>query len=874
MWHEASSPFERDWLAGCFGVDAKALGAWLGFWASVHDVGKATPAFQVKAQRAAPWLCDRVQQAGLALCDPLPNVRHDVLGRAVLKRQVTVGSFFPGLQQALLNDLATITTGHHGVFPLAYQTQNLARHLGNEVWMCEQDALTGDLATCWRIASLPPLRTPQPEEQAALMVMAGLISVADWIASCEEYFPYAGPEVDVEKYLSGLRARAGAALARAGWRARPDLSGREAFGEVFPFPPNEMQRLALEAGRSLETPGLVIIEAPMGQGKTEAAFALAQGFLRRFGHGGAYLALPTQATSNQMLTRFGEFLVQTVCDGPVNLRLLHGQAMLHAAYPTLRGIAQDDQSAAGEVTAEEWFAASKRGLLAPFAVGTVDQGLLAILQTRHGFVRLFGLSGKVIILDEVHAYDTYTSELLQHLLRWLGRMNCSVVLLSATLPGHKQCELASAYCGREVPLPAVPYPRITVADGGTARAVPVPSETPAVIRLSAVPGDLNDLVQRLGDALASGGCAACICNTVGRAQELFLAVRAALASEGCEVRLLHSRFPAGRRACIEQEVVQRFGKEGWQGERPTKAVLVATQVVEQSLDLDFDLMVTDLAPVDLVLQRSGRLHRHQKVADRPTVRPARLREPQLWLVTPETSPDGLPRLGPSAYVYEPYLLLRSYLCLVASGREVITVPGDMEEMIEQVYGNRPLPVPSDAWQKALDASKTELERSTRLAEWHAYARTIPDPDDPDSVLSAFNQQLPEDEALATQLSLGGLTRKAAVSVRVICLHQVHGRVCLDADGQRPAVLDRPPSREELLELLNQSVSLTHFAVVKHFLDGAAQQPAGWRKAPLLRHSHPLVFQDGIAMLGGRWAVALDTELGIVIRDATLIAKED
>jgi CRISPR-associated endonuclease/helicase Cas3 len=867
IWRDVLTPACREWLAACFGTSAEAMCSWLGFWASLHDIGKATPAFQSVARGRADDVFRRLTQLELSFPPLARRHRHDVLGRSVLARQVRQGLLPTGTPEELQRLLSTVTTGHHGLFATPGQDHGLARHTGNgdKAWQAQQDALTCELASYWRPDGFGSLVAPPVDRQAALMVLAGLISVADWIASDPANFPPAGSDPDVSSYLSGLPVRAVDALHRSGWLPPPpEVREAWSFHDLCGVEPNAMQLVATKAAVGLTRPGLVLIEAPMGLGKTEAAFAILADLLGRFGHRGAYIALPTQATSNQMFDRFGEFLTRAMPSGDVRARLLHGMAMLRfgGGGTEPRQVASDDNTpgSAHDTAAEEWFASSKRGLLAPFGVGTVDQGLLSVLQTRHHFVRLFGLAGKVVVLDEVHAYDTYTSELLQHLLRWLARLNCSVVLLSATLPRSKRNELLAAYCGRAVSAPEVSYPRVTVTDGVTANAVPVPMETSVEVHLGTVPDNPTAIAAHLRQAMAGGGCAACICNTVGRAQELFLAVRDALGADGCQVRLLHSRFPAGRRAEIERQVVQQFGKAGWKRGRPAKAVLVATQVVEQSLDLDFDVMVTDLAPVDLVLQRSGRLHRHRFVDGQPTVRPERLRQPQLWLVAPELDSVGLPMFGASAFVYEPYLLLRSYLSLLSSGRKTIRVPDDLEGLIEGVYGDAPMECPSDSWRPAMEKWRGELDRSSRLDQGYAGAMLIPLPDQPDGVLLAPSVEV-EDEAAAAEWSFGGLTRKGMPSVRLICLHAVNGQVCLDAEGRYPAPMDRPPSRRELLELLEQSVSTTNRSVVEHFRDTPI--PPGWAKAPMLRRCKAAEFENGVIGPVRKEVLRLDLELGLL-----------
>ena len=271
--------------------------------------------------------------------------------------------------------------------------------------------------------------------------------MADWIGSDEQWFPPSGLPADVE--LDSLAQRA---LDDCGW-TWPDVQPGKSFMDLFGKRPYDIQQAVYEAASG---PGLFIIEAPMGQGKTEAAMYLADHWGVMTGRHGCYFALPTQATSNQMFSRVRRFLEQRYRGPSVDLQLLHGHAALSAEFDLLRqrgSIAKVNEVydettanvAEGSVQAAEWFTHRKRGLLAPFGVGTVDQALLAVLQTRHVFVRLFGLAHKTLIVDEVHAYDAYMGTLLERLLAWLAAMDTSVVLLSATLPRTKRHSLCKAY---------------------------------------------------------------------------------------------------------------------------------------------------------------------------------------------------------------------------------------------------------------------------------------------------------------------------------------------------------------------------------------------------------------------------------------------
>jgi len=192
------------------------------------------------------------------------------------------------------------------------------------------------------------------------------------------------------------------------------------------------------------------------------------------GHKGAFIALPTQATSNQMFTRLNEFL-QKSDDGPkTQLVLVHGRALLSEKYQELRFNATFGSDSDEKTVAEEWFSYRKRGLLSPFGVGTVDQVLLSVLHTKHFFLRMFGLAGKTVIIDEVHSYDLYTGTILDHTLRWLSALKANVILMSATLPTERLKRLISSYSPAYV-LTETNYPCVRMIEEGRALSVPFQS---------------------------------------------------------------------------------------------------------------------------------------------------------------------------------------------------------------------------------------------------------------------------------------------------------------------------------------------------------------------------------------------------------------
>lgn len=851
MWHQVVAPAARVEYAGALGLSEAEAGRWIAFWAAAHDIGKASPWFQGRDPGARTVL----KTLGFDFPPAGTAPRHDLVTARVLGDWAQQGSCLR-LPAVVASRVSKAVGAHHGAYPLTYRLQRLGPSvLGGGRWGRARTHLLDALAEHFGAGSLPTAACGEEPDHAFFVFLAGLVCVADWIGSNDRHFPFAGARVDLAVYTASASDRAANALEALGWKGLSACGNPLDFCHTFGFPPRPLQEAAARLVRGLEGPALVLIEAPMGEGKTEAALALADHWTRATGQRGAYLALPTQATSNQMLARTAQFLNRRYPQDRVNLQLLHGQAALSAEFQAMRlsSVADDDATGTGTVVAEEWFTQGKRGLLAPFAVGTVDQALLSVLQTRHYFVRLFGLAHKTVVLDEVHAYDTYMSTLMERLLEWLGRLGTSVVLLSATLPRSRRRSLLAAYAGtdaRSLGMPEAAYPRVTVANSVRAMASTVGSAVCKEAQLRRVPNDR--LVGELGGALRDGGCAAVVCNTVGQAQRTYLALRDALRPIAAEVMLFHARFPFGQRGEVERTVLARFGKPGC---RPRKAVLVATQVVEQSLDLDFDLMVTEVAPVDLVLQRMGRLHRHERQD-----RPARLAAPEFWLLEPDLDGAGIPCFGATERVYDRHLLLRSWLSL--ESKDLVRVPEDVEALVESVYADELPGAPSKRWGAALRESAEARDRDNEECEQSAANVLVGSPALPDDPLEAFNRELEEDSP-DVHRSLQAKTRLGPPAVDVVCAFRLtDGVLALDGSGTIPVDLIREPEPGQVERLLQASVSISHRAFFGHFSREAV--PIGWQKSPWLRHHKVAEFDAECRMRIDGWALHLDSELGVVI----------
>ena len=373
-------------------------------------------------------------------------------------------------------------------------------------------------------------------------------------------------------------------------------------------------------------------------------------------------------------------------------------------------------------------------------------------------MRLFGLTSKVVVLDEGHAYDTYMTTLLERLLEWLGALGTSVVLLSATLPEAKRRQLAEGFgkgIGKSDPnVPVAQYPRITWMTPDDAGAVEVKAAPVAArkIRLRWIDrigprggADPFSLGRLLDEATSTGGCTAVICNTVREAQDMYMSLKQYFSEvvdgPAPTLDLFHAQYRFDERAERERRVLERFGVAD--SCRPVRSILVATQVIEQSLDLDFDLMLSQMAPVDLIMQRAGRLHRHHRD------RPRGLREPQLWLFAPVLDESAVPHFGRrTEAVYDRHVLLRSWMSL--RDLDSISIPEQMQDLIEHVYDDsrspdgETLPL-RHAWEetrRALDRTREEHESQAKLA-------AILPPNYPGDILEDFSRDLAEDTLSST-----------------------------------------------------------------------------------------------------------------------------
>ncbi len=876
------------------GLAEDATASFLSAIIGMHDLGKASPAFQ----RQWPDGQRRAEQAGFVFAFRHAPARMQramwVPHGAITEVLVEASLVRRNVPARLARDLGRCLGAHHG-FLSADPDVGSARVpavVGQGLWESSRQDLVDWLLASVGVTELPRVDRLGPATTLGIMALA---SVCDWIASDEELFPYGRDVSDPEAYWADAIRLAQQALDAIGWHRRQPLAQVAVpFEAVFPFGPNALQSAVASAvqraTQTTDEPFLVLVEAPMGTGKTEAALYAHLALQGALHHRGLYMALPTMATGNGLYPRVREWLERLGRRGEaIDLQLQHGTAWLHPQYRPLRPQQVGDRPSAegegpsrdgvadssGAVRAAEWFSASRRAMLSEYGVGTVDQALLGVLRVRHHFVRLWGLGNRTVVLDEVHAYDTYTSGLIAALLRWLRTLGSSVILMSATLPRSRRQELVKAYAGVERQEEA-PYPRVTVATASTVDSMTVAVERRRRLAVRPSPRDVDELASTLLACINDGGCAACVVNTVGRAQRLYAAlgkgepivhgeqvVGKRLGS--LDVYLLHARFPARDRQVREQWLIERFGKQGYRtGQRPRRSIVIGTQVIEQSLDVDFDVMFTDLAPVDLVLQRAGRLHRFDlsSLSRHPGIeahRPPAHADARLGVIGLDEEPPDVERDGWAA-VYDPYVLLMTWWVL--RERVSIEVPDDLEHLIEAVYGEGPPPgLPPHLRQMFEDAYRRLVDMVTYQRS-RARATAVADPTQLlESVLIDHQleaDRLEDDEDATTQAPL---TRYGPPSISAILLHRIGEALYLDREGrQGPVDPTKRPSDEEVRALFERSVRLGHpavYQVLRH-----QEPPKGWQAHPLLRRMRLVVLEEGAGQVGPV-RLRLDAELGVV-----------
>lgn len=659
--------------------------AFLSFLSAIHDIGKIHPHFQ--------WKIGNEMQ-GMKIYEQL-SFRHEQYGQDLIQNS----DMFDMIPERLRAVVGEIVALHHQ----GHKTGDYYVPPGESFQICT-NAQKEVLEILYRTFPFVLSSSKWRYTNGVASILSAIINLSDWIASTHGTFSENGYE-DHEKYLNSLEKQAYQFLKDNYILYQPNESrfakvqkDVDFFHVMQIINPRPMQECVTKLCKHHPTGGLTIIEAPCGEGKTAAALYAASHIK---GNNGFYMALPTSATSESIHEE-----VQMLCN-QANLKLpvFNGRAWMSEKDIT--------------IDADLWLSPSRQKLFYPVAVGTVDQLIKAALMEKYGLLRLLALLGKVVIIDEMHAYDLYMQDMIEQFLKYCGMFHVPVIILSATLPSVTKGRLLSAYAGfedkkKQYMLNGVEveydgkwnmqssYPLLTmVSNVDYGKTIEVTEEIfPASKKqvyqyemVSISESYIEEISALCMDKIKDGGCLAVIVNLVDDAKELYRFLKNKVDS-GTELFLLHGRNTEYQKEKASDKVKKLFGKD--RSYRPKKSIVISTQILEQSMDIDFDFMCSILAPMDLLLQRFGRYRRH---GSQDTIREiVDVSDDKILIFTPENTDKP-------TQVYEKEIVEKTKGILKKNSEKILHLPEETRTLIESVYGNH---------QRSMKDAKKDMKAQERV----------------------------------------------------------------------------------------------------------------------------------------------------------------
>lgn len=637
--------------------------------AYLHDIGKITPLFQSQILKSLPTRRSIFEHYGI------DNISENFIDKEK--------SHHTKCGEAILLDLgfpkgfSSIVGAHHGMPAenLLHHIEKYSVHFFGKPINCE---FWKRLYKEWVYFSLEQAGFNNISEIPILgkrteILLSGLLIMADWIASNQANFELLDEDIVLseDEYPKN---RCQIALKRQNlpesWDPNTERISEDTFKKYFGFSMNMIQKEMIHTIENCKKPGLFILEAPMGTGKTEAALAAVELLATKCNKKGLFFGLPTQATANSIFERVVQWAELQSCDAVHSINLAHQNAEFQSVFAELKNdsMLQTDLDGESGLEVNAFFSGSKMSLLADFVVATVDRFLMSVLKKKHAMLLHLGLSQKVVIVDECHAYDAYMNLYLDTALAWLHEYHAPVILLSATLPCDRRKTLVEAYINdkkKVFELSKTKYPRLTYTDGNEVFTKSLLDENRDKI-ITIIRGNEDEAMEKIAYAVRLGACVGIICNTVVRAQYFAEKVRSV---KGAKVVLYHAQYIMPDRMEQEETLKKWVGKNSTL-EMRKGVVVVGTQVLEQSLDIDFDVLITDLCPMDLLLQRIGRLWRHPRA-----YRPQEYKTAECIVLNTEELDSS------SEKIYTRWLLLRTRKLLPSQ----ITIPRDIDPLVSETY---------------------------------------------------------------------------------------------------------------------------------------------------------------------------------------------
>lgn len=590
---------------------------------ALHDIGKISPSFQYTITSVFDESKKLEIRTKLDLTENY-HIKHSLVSYASLAR-------------IFGEKIAYIEGSHHG-FLEKKDTDCLNSLYGGRIWQEARENLLKQLEMDFNNCN------PKTVDDIHVDYLAGLTIISDWISS----------SISIKEFNDNPECIFQQKVSEAGFKKYQYKQGLS-FEDIFGFEFRPQQKALCQ---SINEPGVYILESGTGSGKTEAALYAAYLMLEQGKGNGIYFALPSVLTSMSILGRVKQFLSK-ILEDEASVKLIFNNSFLYSC--------SDSEPS--------WFDSRKRLILAPFGVGTVDQALMSVISVKHSSVRTFGLAGKVVIIDEIHSYDCYTSTLIRQLINKLVSLGSTVIILSATLKSSDKASLIG--CSETETEKNDFYPCVTVKQKNDIVFIPISQNENREVVLKHEENEKYALEKAVDDA-SEGRFVLWIENTVFEAQTTYLKLLSR-SSDEYKVGLIHSRFTATDREKKEKKYLNLFGKNAWKDRISSSKgfILVGTQILEQSLDIDADVLYTKLAPADMIFQRIGRLWRHNH--------PERQGRPVCHIIHPDlnsavNNPDVL---KPSSFVYEPYVLIRT-LSEIENVSSYI-LPNEIRKVLDRIY---------------------------------------------------------------------------------------------------------------------------------------------------------------------------------------------
>lgn len=645
-------------LSEITGCDSDTLLTKIVFICAIHDIGKIHPTFQGRDEETLEML----RQENLNQVSFDTRFRHEQYGANIFDRL--------SVDDADMKNsdiISQIIRMHHqkeqkknsDIDIIKIDDKEKAkkwRHIQNEIYDYVKNVFQFDNL------NLINKNISKSELFVVQNAILGIMITSDWIASNNYVFDNQSYE-NIDEFLKSRKILALKFLNNEGM-IRQQIAVMQDFKSAFGFNGRPVQNDVEKIVHKNDIK-CMLIESDCGSGKTEAALYAAAVLGNHSGLSGIYMGLPTGVSAEAIQDRVDEFLIS---HGMRNTKLYTSKSML---------LREPDKKPV-------WTDMSRQRLLAASAVGTVDQVMTAARLVRFESVRMDGLASKVLIIDEIHAYDAYMLAVIKDLLKICGELGVPVIMLSATLPISTKSDLLGVLGDGNIELHNG-YPMISYVtkDGKVHEHVSHQYMPDKKISCELLPilNDNDKIARYAVDAVKDGGCECVIMNTVADAICVYDKIKKSKKND-CKIVLYHSRMTINARDEISREILAMCGKD--RTKRPERVIIVGTQVLEQSLDIDVDYMITAICPIDLLFQRIGRYHRH---GDAGTIREHVVVANTVQVLIPAT----LSSYGGTEYVYEK-CYLDATIDAINEHNGHLLIPSGMPDMINYVYSHASIDV--------------------------------------------------------------------------------------------------------------------------------------------------------------------------------------